>query len=168
LKTGFTNATPVIVALLLSACGSTPKPAAGPVVVGWRPIQSWSGHGDMQTESFNIESGQWRIKWATANEAPPGSGTFRVTVHSAVSGRPLAVAVEHRGVGRDIAYVNEDPRLYHLVIESQSVDWSISVEESEIDYGRNSRWHASLWAKRIPPAVELVLTAIDIFLFPLN
>jgi hypothetical protein len=92
----------------------------------------------MQTESFNIESGQWRIKWGTANENPPGSGTFRVTVHSAVSGRPLVVAVEHRGTGHDVAYVNEDPRLYHLVIESRGVDWSVSVEDSSIGYGRSS------------------------------
>jgi hypothetical protein len=90
----------------------------------------------MQTESFNIESGQWRLKWATTNEDAPGSGTFRVTVHSAVSGRPLAVAVEHKGIGHDVAYVNEDPRLYHLVIESRGVDWSVSVEESAIGYGQ--------------------------------
>jgi hypothetical protein len=92
----------------------------------------------MQTESFNIESGQWRVRWATSNENPPGSGTFRVTVHSAVSGRPLGVAVEHRGTGRDIAYVNEDPRLYHLVIESGGVDWWVSVEDSSIGYGRKA------------------------------
>lgn len=132
MKTGFI---PIAVALLLGACNSAPKPA-GTVVVGWRPIQSWSGRGDMQTESFNIESGQWRLKWATTNEDAPGSGTFRVTVHSAVSGRPLAVAVEHKGIGHDVAYVNEDPRLYHLVIESRGVDWSVSVEESAIGYGQ--------------------------------
>jgi len=89
-----------------------------------------SGHGDAQTESFNIESGQWRIKWAATNEMPPGSGTLRVEVHSAVSGRPLALAVEHRGEGHDTAYVNEDPRLFHLVIESGHVDWSLVIEEA--------------------------------------
>ncbi len=133
------RAASIIAALLLSACAPEQKRDAGTVLVGWRPIQSWSGHGDTQTESFNIESGQWRIKWTTANENPPGSGTFRVTVHSAVSGRPLGVAVEHRGTGRDIAYVNEDPRLYHLAIESRGVDWSVSVEDSSIGYGRGSR-----------------------------
>jgi hypothetical protein len=125
----------ILAALLLSACGPDPKPNARAVLVGWRPIQSWSGHGDMQTESFNIESGQWRIKWATSNENPPGLGSFRVTVHSAVSGRPLVVAVEHRGTGRGIAYVNEDPRLYHLVVESKGVDWSVAVEDSSVGYG---------------------------------
>jgi hypothetical protein len=93
-------------------------------------VGAWSGREDSQTDSFNIESGQWRIKWTTSNEKTPGEGTFRVTVHSAVSGRPLALAVEHRGIGHDTAYVNEDPRLFHLVIESHDVDWSLSVEES--------------------------------------
>jgi hypothetical protein len=123
----------IATALLLSACRPELKPTT---VVGWRPIQSWSGHGDTQTESFNIESGQWRIRWNTTNETPPGAGTFQVTVHSAVSGRPLVVAVQHRGTGHDVAYVNEDPRLYHLVIESKGVDWFITVEDSAIGYGR--------------------------------
>jgi hypothetical protein len=52
-----------------------------------------------------------------------------------VSGRPLVVAVDRRGNGRGVAYVNEDPRLYHLVIESRGVDWSFSVEESVVGYG---------------------------------
>jgi hypothetical protein len=123
----------VVAAVLVgAACHSTPK--SRQVLVGWRPIVSFSGHGDSQTESFNIESGQWRIRWEAKNEVPPGSGTFKVTVHSAVSGRPLGVAIDRKGAGRDIAYVNDDPRLYHLVIESRNVDWSVSIEESAVGY----------------------------------
>jgi hypothetical protein len=129
----------IIAALGILSCRYEPQAATKPDLVGWRPIASWSGHGDAQTDSFNIESGQLRIKWATSNENPAGAGTFRVTVHSAVSGRPLTVAVEHRGDGRGIAYVNEDPRLFHLVIESRSVDWSIAVEESVIGKEQGSR-----------------------------
>jgi hypothetical protein len=113
-------------------CRRAPKAEATQIAVGWRPLGSWSGSGDVQTDSFNIESGQWRIKWETRNERVPGVGTFRITVHSAVSGRPLNVAVDHRGAGHDIAYVNEDPRLFHLVIESRGLDWSVSVEEAVI------------------------------------
>jgi hypothetical protein len=54
---------------------------------------------------------------------------FRVTVHSAVSGRPLVVAVDHHGAGRDTAYVNEDPREFYLVVESSAVDWDVAVDE---------------------------------------
>ena len=120
------------------ACSRT-QPVERKLVVGWRPIQSFSGRGDSQTESFDIESGQWRIKWAVANENPAGEGTFRVTVHSAISGRPLMVAVEDKGIGHGIAVINEDPRLYHLVIESTGLDWNVSVEESAVSYGAESR-----------------------------
>ena len=45
---------------------------------------------------------------------------FTVTLHSGVSGAPLLEAVEHKGVGRDVAYVTEDPREFFLVIESST------------------------------------------------
>jgi hypothetical protein len=110
-------------------CGSAPQPKQKPQLVGWRPIESWSGRGNAQTESFNIESTQWRIKWEAKGEVSPGAGTLLVMVHSAVSGRPIALGVEHKGNGHGIAYVNEDPRLYHLVIESTGLNWSLAVEE---------------------------------------
>ena len=122
----------------LAACRKKPdpKPPDPRTMVGWRPIGTWSGRGDSQTDSFNIESGGWRIKWETKNETSPEAGAFRLEVHSAVSGRPLMLAVDHRGVGHDIAYVNDDPRLYHLVIESHDIDWSIAVEEAVVAYSR--------------------------------
>jgi hypothetical protein len=39
------------------------------------------------------------------------------------------LAVEHRGPGRDVAYVNEDPREFFLVIESTGLEWSVEVAE---------------------------------------
>jgi len=126
----------IVISLLLlvagatGGCHSAPHPESKTRQVGWRPIASFSGRGDDQTESFNIESTQWRIKWETKGAASPGAGTFHVVVHSAVSGRPIADAVEHQGNGRGVAYVTEDPRLYHLVIESSGLDWSIAVQEA--------------------------------------
>lgn len=122
----------LILAALLAAAACRNQPPAGPKpgTVGWRPIGSWSGRGDTQTESFNIESGEWRVKWQTTHESPPGAGAFRVTAHSAVSGRPIQLVVDHKGAGHGIGIVTEDPRLYHLVIESKNVDWSIVVEEA--------------------------------------
>ncbi|MGA2882111.1 MAG: hypothetical protein ABSG13_24430 [Bryobacteraceae bacterium] len=113
------------------ACHSTAR-SESHRQIGWRPIVSFSGRGDMQTESFDIESTQWRIKWQTKGAGAPGAGLFRVVVHSAVSGRPIMDAVDQHGEGRGIAYVTEDPRLYHLVIDSSGVDWSISVEEAVV------------------------------------
>jgi hypothetical protein len=94
----------------------------------WRSLGSWSGHGLTQTESF-IGNGALRVIWETRNEAAPDTGTFGVTVHSSVSGRPLLQAVEQRGVGRGTAYVSEDPREFYLVVESSNLEWSVTVEE---------------------------------------
>lgn len=114
-----------LLAIAFAACNHTqPKQA-----IGWRPIGTWSGHGNAQTDSFNIDSGQWRIKWSTTNESPAGAGTFRATVHSAVSGRPLMEAVDHKGAGKGVAYVNEDPRLFDIDVESANIDWTVAVEE---------------------------------------
>ncbi|HXJ43026.1 MAG TPA: hypothetical protein VNH18_27340 [Bryobacteraceae bacterium] len=93
-----------------------------------------SGTGPSQSESFNIETGQWRIKWSATNEKIAGAGSLRVMVHSAVSGRPLVLAIDHQGAGHDTAVINEDPRLYHLVIESGGLDWSLAVEEAVVGY----------------------------------
>jgi hypothetical protein len=131
MRTAFRLRVVLLTALVCGACRTEPKASIQQTLVGWRAVGSFAGRGDSQTESFNIESGQWRIKWATT-----GTGMFVMTVHSAVSGRPLGVPVEHRGTGRGIAYVNEDPRLYHLVIESSSVDWSVVVEEAVVGYAQ--------------------------------
>ena len=114
--------------LLAAGCGVESKPATRDVVI-WRNVGSWTGRGPLQTESFIGETGSLRVRWETRNEATPGRGRFQVTVHSAISGRPLAVAVDHRGVGRDTSYVSEDPRVFYLVVESADLEWSLTVEE---------------------------------------
>jgi hypothetical protein len=114
--------------LLAAGCGVESKPATRDVVF-WRNVGSWTGRGPQQTESFIGETGSLRVRWETRNEATPGRGRFHVTVHSAISGRPLAVAVDHRGVGRDTFYFSEDPRVFYLVVESADLEWSLTVEE---------------------------------------
>ena len=83
----------------------------------------------MQTEPFISDTGSLRLRWETRNETAPGAGTFRVTLHSDVSGRPLLVAVDKRGEGRDTAYVTEDPRSFFLAVESANLDWTVAAEE---------------------------------------
>jgi hypothetical protein len=112
----------------LPGCNSAPAKPKTPLV-GWRHIADFSGRGSTQTESFNIESTQWRIKWETKADTNPSTGTFLLMVNSAVSGRPIALGVEHNGNGKGIAYVTEDPRYYYLVITSENLDWSFSVDE---------------------------------------
>jgi hypothetical protein len=115
--------------LLATSCRNDAARARTPTVV-WRTLGSWSGRGSMQTDPFISDTGSIRLRWETSHETPAGSGTFRVTLHSDVSGRPLLVAVEARGVGRDTTYVTEDPRQFFLAVESANVDWTIEAAEA--------------------------------------
>jgi hypothetical protein len=120
----------LLVALTCTACQSELNPKKPkPTHVVWVQVGTWSGRGSTQTDSFDMNIMQWRVKWKTSNESALGKGRFVLTANSAVSGRPLTELVRHEGVGEGIAYVTDDPRLYHLVIDSSDVDWTVSVEQ---------------------------------------
>lgn len=127
----------VTVAVLCApACGTQPAsgpPSAAPPnqVVGWRTLGSWSGRGSTQTESFIVQASLVRVRWETKNEPFTGTGTFRLTYHSAVSGRQLAVVADYRGPGKGEAYIPEEPRPAYMFVESDRLDWSFTVEEGE-------------------------------------
>jgi hypothetical protein len=116
------------VVLLTPSCADDTARARTPAVV-WRKLGSWSGRGSTQTDPFISNTGSLRLHWETRNEAAPGTGIFRVTVHSDVSGRPLVQAVDARGVGRDTTHVSEDPRSFFLAVESANLDWTLAAEE---------------------------------------
>jgi Ethanolamine utilization protein EutJ (predicted chaperonin) len=56
--------------------------------------------------------------------------TFRVRLHSAISGRPLQTFVEQAGSGDGTAYVEDEPRVSYLVIESANVEWTAILDEA--------------------------------------
>ena len=80
-------------------------------------------------ESFPSDSGMLRISWKADAITPAAPGGFRVIVHSAISGRPIVVAVDEKGAGSGTAFVGDEPRMYFISIESQGLDWSLTVEE---------------------------------------
>jgi hypothetical protein len=115
---------------MVSACG---PPASKPVqkeVVIWKNLGAWSGRGNAQTESFLGLTGALRMHWQTKNEAPSGTGTFRLILQSAISGRALQEPVDEMGLGEGTAYVAEDPRVFYMSVESANLDWSFTVEEA--------------------------------------
>ena len=95
----------------------------------WQHAGSWSGRGDLETESFPASSGYFRITWETSNETKPGEGTFKVILGSSISGRPLQVVVDSKGASHDIAYVSEDPRTFYIKVESANENWKLTVDE---------------------------------------
>ena len=122
----------LIILAMLASCRTRPTRSSREIVV-WRNLGSWSARGSSQTEAFTSDTGMLRVRWEARNEdahGPDGrTGTLRVTVHSAVSGRPLVAAVNHAGAGQDTVYVNEDPREFYLVVDSQHLEWKVAVDE---------------------------------------
>lgn len=83
----------------------------------------------MQTESFNSQTGSLRIRWTARAADGQSAGFLRIILHSAISGRPLGIAVDRQGPGQNVAYLHEDPRDFYAEVESSGLEWSFTVEE---------------------------------------
>jgi hypothetical protein len=118
-----------IAAFLSPACRQQAAAPPAREILVWRPVGNYSGRATVQTSSFTSDTGSLRFRWEARDKSPNGSGTFRVTVHSAISGRPLDEVVNHHGSGRDTSYLYEDPRVFYLVVDASNVEWSVGVDE---------------------------------------
>jgi hypothetical protein len=123
----------IVASAFASACQSDgPGPAAqGPPAaeITWREIGTWSGRLGQQTESFEVSTAAMRLHWQTTSETSPGAGNLTVTLHSAVSGRPLQTIVDARGVSSATVDVADEPRWAHFVIEAANVEWQMTLEQ---------------------------------------
>ena len=71
----------------------------------WQNRGAWKGRGSTQTDPFTSGTGLLRLTWDA--RGAQGSGTFKIILHSDVSGRPLLVAVDRKGPGHDVTYVTK-------------------------------------------------------------
>jgi hypothetical protein len=101
--------------------------------VAWHPLGSFSGRGSQQTGSFTSETGMLRIRWEATN--PNGAPAFRLTAHSAISGRQLEQVVDQVGVRSGVGYVQQDPHVFYMVVESQGTTWTFTVDEA-VEYSQ--------------------------------
>ena len=105
----------VVLLPLVVACDSrqdqamAPPARAAATSLVWQPLGTWSGRGGRQTESFDITTGSLRLTWEALAEDAPGTGRFRVALHSAISGRPLQTIVDTIGAGTDTARIGGEP-----------------------------------------------------------
>ena len=113
----------------LWACSAAPA-GQKPLVAVTRQVGSWQGRGSTTVGDVNSETGRLRIFWQTTNESSGGSGHFKLTLRSGVSGRTIAVVADHRGTGAGTVETDEGPRTYDFLVESAGVDWSFRVEET--------------------------------------
>ena len=123
----------IVVAAGASACRGDQtrhvphQPAATDIT--WREIGTWSGGLSRQTESFEVSISAMRLRWQTTSETSPGAGRLTVTLHSAVSGRPLQTIVDAHGVSSATVNVADEPRWSYLVIEAANVEWQMTLEQ---------------------------------------
>lgn len=119
-----------VVATCAPACRrEAAAPPAAPVAVEWREVGSWSGTGHRQTESFEVSQFAMRLRWKVVREATPGQGHLTVTLHSAVSGRPLQTLVDATGVTSGEVFVADDLRPAHFVVDGEHVEWSMTLDQ---------------------------------------
>ena len=119
----------LLLALCLASCSPAPtKPQD--IVAVTREVGAWQGRGTATVGDIPSETGRFRIHWETTNESPAGAGTFKLTMRSAISGRPLHIVVDHKGVGTGTADFDEGPRTYDFLVESANLDWKFRVEET--------------------------------------
>jgi hypothetical protein len=115
--------------LLLSSCSQQPPPEPAQKTMVWERAGSWSGRGDLETNSFPSSTGYLRFTWETSNETKPGEGRFKLILGSSISGRAIMTVVESKGAGRDVAYVSEEARTFYIKVESANQDWKVTVDE---------------------------------------
>jgi hypothetical protein len=126
----------MVAALLAGACGARTDHASTSARTGvaWRQLGTWSGRGSGQTGSFTSETGALRVRWEATDSASrgdhPADSTFRVAAHSAISGRLLQPVVEHAGAGSGVGYVQQDPHVFFMVVESRQLSWTLTVDEA--------------------------------------
>jgi hypothetical protein len=126
----------IVTAVLAVACKNAPPPRQLESVTG--PLGSWQGRNSA-TLGFVSDSGRFTIKWEAKNESAPKAGRLHLTIHSAVSGRPLQEVVDFRGEGSGTYVYSDDPRSYNIMVDSANVEWSISVEGTSGVYSSAAR-----------------------------
>jgi hypothetical protein len=113
-----------------SAKGAPAAATSGQPQITWRKLGEWSGAGSQQTDSFTIDSGMLRIHWKTTAQAGAKQpGSFLLTLHSSISGRPLVTAVDETGPREETTFVSPDPHVFFARIEASGLDWKFSVDE---------------------------------------
>ena len=116
---------------LAAGCKTEPPrpPPPATSTTRWHELGAWSGRGNRQTESFEVTTGALRVTWETRNESAPGAGRFRVSLHSAISGRSLQTIVDVRGIGGSTVNIEDDPRTSYLEIDADKLEWRVRLEE---------------------------------------
>jgi len=151
-KKVFVSFVMTFVPFVVAFAGCSPKPSEPQQIVNLtRQVGAWKGRGTATVGDIPSETGRFLIVWETANESPAGTGTFKLTMRSAISGRPLQLVADHKGVGTGTANYDEGPRTYDFLVESANVDWSFRVDETIGTYAKDGPPFDSAQGKSFVP-----------------
>jgi hypothetical protein len=107
-----------------------PAPPVAAATTFWHALGTWAGNGDRQTESFDVTTGSMRLTWEALPDGSGGTTHFRVSLHSAISGRPLQTIVDNQEAGTGTVDLAASPRVAYLLIESEQILWSVTLQEA--------------------------------------
>ena len=95
----------------------------------WSTTAEWDGRGVKETESFATHGREWRVRWRTSNEPFKGAGIMQLFVYRAEDGDLEFVVANLQGKGAGESYVQAEPGSHYLLINSENLDWTVTVEE---------------------------------------
>lgn len=117
----------VLFAALAGCTGCIPPTSTAPQAdVLARPVGTWNGE-DSQTLGFPSDTGRFHVTWRCTASATGSARHFSLAVHSAVSGRPLHHLTDDCDDGTML--VQDDPRLFNLMVTANGTTWTVSVQE---------------------------------------
>jgi len=100
----------------------------------WQAIRTWTGQGDSETESFSVQSREWRVIWR-ATETYPGAGTVIVSVYDARSDDRVAQLGTGLNFGfpggsiTDTSYVRGVAGgRYYIKVMTANARWTVTAE----------------------------------------
>lgn len=96
--------------------------AAMPVFANWVEVKTWDGTNTKDTETFQVDSAEWRINWKSSSDA-----LFSIIVYDD-TGKTVSVAANTLKAGSDVSYVHRRGRFY-LKITAGNTRYSVSVED---------------------------------------
>lgn len=107
-----------------------PTPPPAPIKkkpARWREVAAWSGSDNKNTETFTVNSHEWRIRWDSKPNKSVG-GNFSVFLYTE-KGKMKSLVVNASGASSDSS-IMRGKGSYYLDISSLFSDYAIIVEEN--------------------------------------
>ena len=120
----------LLAALLCAGCTPEAERRQAARVATWRPIQSWSGHGNAQLGTFPTGGGPLRFHWQAEARMGGAPSSLKIRLHSADSGRILADVADQPGGGAGSTEIIDDHQRFYMTVEAADLEWTIRVEEA--------------------------------------